>query len=72
MDNWGEALASNSTEALDFQCADETGDCGPCHTGYTGLRCDFCADDFEYIVDANNQTQDGQFVICRKCSQNTS
>ena len=53
------------------QCEDETGDCGPCHAGFTGLKCDMCDTDFKDYYDSEDyyETEDYggyKFVFCLK------
>ena len=46
IDNWDFGVQKfNDTQ---YHCDDGTGDCGLCHVGFTGLKCDICANDFEY------------------------
>ena len=61
--NWGFTKANYT---YDFECADNTGDCGPCFPGFTGLQCDTCADDYEFISDSSSSHTYGQFINCRK------
>ena len=50
-----------------LQCEDETGDCGPCHPGFTGLKCDICDTDFNDYYSLDFDLYGGyQYVFCLK------
>ena len=60
-----------SQEGPNFECVDETGDCGPCQPGFTGLQCDQCETDFERVEfpSGGPEFPDGQLINCKKCSE---
>ena len=40
-------------------CEDETGNCGTCYNGFTGLKCDQCDTDFDLAYEYDYDDEDG-------------